>query len=86
VIQLMYPKDCGSDRERLERQIRMVLVGSRKHMDVSQSELADRTGWSRNQVANIETGRRTLPLVDFLLIAKALDIDPIALLQRVLRW
>lgn len=75
-----------SDRERLQRVIPIVLSGSRRDLDVSQRELAERMGWSRNQVANIESGRRAVHLTDFVLFAKALNIDPIALLHRVLRW
>jgi transcriptional regulator with XRE-family HTH domain len=43
-------------------------------------------GWSRNVIANLETGRRSLTLSDFLLIASALNISPEILLQRILRW
>jgi DNA-binding XRE family transcriptional regulator len=76
----------GDDRIRLERVIRIVLSASREGLDVSQRELAEKLGWSRNQIANIETGRRAIRLTDFLIIAKALNIDPLALLHRVLRW
>jgi transcriptional regulator with XRE-family HTH domain len=55
-------------------------------MEVSQMELAKRMGVTRNTVANIESGRRAVHFTDFLMIAKALNIDPLALLHRVLRW
>jgi len=63
-----------------------VLWASRQDIDVSQRELADKMGWTRNQVANLESGRRAISVTDFMLIAKALCIDPITLLQRALRW
>ena len=78
--------DGRPDRERLERAIPIVLSGSRRDLDVSQRELAAKLGWSRNQIANVESGRREVRLMDVLMIAKALNIDPIALLHRVLRW
>ena len=75
-----------SDPERLRRRLGTVLSASRRGLEVSQTELGAKLGWSRNQITNIETGRRTVSLADFLMIAKALNIDPIALLHRVLRW
>jgi len=74
------------DRVRLDRSIRIVLRGSRTDLDVSQKELANRIGWTRNQIANLEGGRRSVHLTDFLKIAKALNVDPLTLLNRVLRW
>lgn len=74
------------ERERIDRAIRVVLQASREGLDVSQQALAEKLGWSRNMVTNLETGRRVVQLTDFLMIAKALNIDPIALLHRVLRW
>ena len=74
------------ERARLERAIRAVLGASREDSDVSQRQLAGKLGWSRNVIANLETGRRVLGLADFLLIAGALHIEPERLLHRILRW
>jgi transcriptional regulator with XRE-family HTH domain len=73
-------------RARWERVTRIVLAGTRNDLDVSQQELATRLGWTRNMIANLETGRRSVRLSDFLLIASALNINPDTLLQRILRW
>jgi transcriptional regulator with XRE-family HTH domain len=73
-------------RARWERVAAIVLTGTRNDLDVSQRELAERLGWTRNMVANLETGRRSLALSDFLLIAGVLNINPEILLQRILRW
>jgi ribosome-binding protein aMBF1 (putative translation factor) len=73
-------------RSRWERVASIVLTATRNDLDVSQRELALRLGWSRNVIANLETGRRTLTLSEFLLIAGALNINPEILLQRILRW
>jgi|SRR5581483_7313883 len=75
-----------SERARWERVASIVLTGTRRDLDVSQRELAARLGWTRNMVANLESGRRSLQLSDFLLIARALNISPEILLQRILRW
>jgi transcriptional regulator with XRE-family HTH domain len=73
-------------RARWERVASIVLTATRNDLDVSQRELAARLGWTRNVIANLETGRRGLTLSDFLLIAGALNINPEILLQRILRW
>jgi transcriptional regulator with XRE-family HTH domain len=73
-------------RARWARVASIVLTATRNDLDVSQRELAARLGWTRNVVANLETGRRGLTLSDFLLIAGALHINPELLLQRILRW
>lgn len=86
----MYPEDKSSvlqrERARWERVAAIVLTGTRRDLDVSQRELAARLGWTRNMVANLESGRRSLQLSDFLLVARALNISPEILLQRILRW
>lgn len=74
------------ERARWERVAAIVLTGTRRDLDVSQRELAARLGWTRNMVANLESGRRSLQLSDFLLVARALNISPETLLQRILRW
>jgi transcriptional regulator with XRE-family HTH domain len=79
------PEFCD-ERARLERAIRAVLGASREDFDVSQRQLAGKLGWSRNVVANLETGRRVLGLADFVLIARELRIEPERLLHRILRW
>jgi ribosome-binding protein aMBF1 (putative translation factor) len=76
----------SDERARLERAIQAVLGASREDLDVSQKQLAVKLGWTRNVVANLETGRRVLGLADFVLIARELRIEPERLLLRILRW
>ena len=47
---------------------------------MTQAELGHRIGLSRTSVTNIESGRHHVSLRQFLLIAKALEISPEALL------
>ena len=63
-----------------------VLCGTRRELNVSQQELADRLCWTRNMVANLESGRRTFRLSDVFLLAEALNIGPEILLFRMMRW
>jgi transcriptional regulator with XRE-family HTH domain len=78
--------ELADERKWLEKIISVVLSASREDSDVSQRQLAAKLGWSRNVIANLETGRRVMTLVDFLLIARALRIEPERLLTRILRW
>ena len=53
------------ERRRWERVTAIVLTGTRRDQDVSQQELAARLGWTRNMVANLESGRRSVRLSDY---------------------
>ena len=75
-----------AERQRLEQTIVAVLKASREDLDVSRTELANRLGWNPAQIAELEIGRRIVRASDLILIAKALDIEPDALLRRILRW
>jgi transcriptional regulator with XRE-family HTH domain len=74
------------ERARWERVAAIVLTGTRRDLDVSQRELASRLGWTRNMVANLESGRRSLHVTDLIFIGRALNVGPEILLQRILRW
>lgn len=73
-------------RARWTRKIVAVLKASREDADVTRIELAEWLGFTVNQVANLEYGRRELRVVDLIMIAQALRLDPEALLRRILRW
>lgn len=80
------PSALEKESERWEHVAGVVLAGTRRDLDVSQRELAHRLGWSRNMIANIETGRRSMNLGEFIIVARALNVGPEILLQRILRW
>ena len=83
---MMEEKNLGETRQTLARRVSTILKASRIDADVSQEKLAAVLGWTRNTIANIEGGRRAVGFVDFVLIARALHIEPGRLLQRVLQW
>lgn len=62
-----------------------VLVKARKAADVTQTELAERLGKQQQFVSRIESGERRVDLLEFIMIARALKIEPRELLGRVLR-
>jgi len=80
------PLSLDKERRRWERVTAIVLTGTRRDQDVSQQELADRLGWTRNMIANLESGRRSLRLSDFFLVARALNVTPETLMLRIMRW
>lgn len=62
-----------------------VLVKTRKAIGMSQVELAERLNKSQQFVSRIESGERRVDLLEFIMIARALKIEPRDLLGRVLR-
>lgn len=79
-------KDPQKERERLNRIVQTVAKASRDDADLTQQELADKIGLSRDQVANMESGRREVSVSDLIMMSKALGLDPRVLLERMLRW
>jgi transcriptional regulator with XRE-family HTH domain len=73
-------------RKRWARKIVAVLKATREDLDVQRTELAAGLGFTVNQVANLEYGRRELRVVDLIMIALALRIEPETLFRRILKW
>lgn len=76
----------GKERERLDRVIVTMIRASLADADVTHQELADRLGLNRVQVINMLRRRRAIDASEFILIARALKLDPRTLLERVLSW
>lgn len=55
---------------------------ARQGARLSQSMLARRIGFTRSSVANLEAGRQHITLHLFVLIAQALDVEPVKLLPK----
>lgn len=51
--------------------------------NMTQQELADKLGYSRGSIANIETGRQRILLTDVFSFAKALRLKPQAMFKAV---
>jgi len=64
------------DLKRLGIRVRV----EREKLGISQEELADRAGLHRTYVGGIERGERNLGLLNLLKLARALQVDPSALL------
>jgi transcriptional regulator with XRE-family HTH domain len=68
------------------RRATIVLRASRQEIGLSQQAVAEKCGWTRNMVANIESGRARVRFQDFMAIAAAIEIDPQDLLRRIVEW
>jgi len=60
-----------------------VIVGARKEKALSQRGLAELLGKPRSFISKIENRERRLDMVEFVALARALDIDPSELMGRV---
>lgn len=79
-------KPSPRDRKKLQRALVAVIKASREDSDLSRRHLAERLGLTYSQIVNMENGRRAVGLIDFVLLAEALNIEPKTLLDRVIRW
>ncbi len=61
------------------------LVAARKRAGVSQVELSERLGKPQPFVSKIERGVRRIDVIEFFVIARALDLDPVALFNSIVR-
>jgi transcriptional regulator with XRE-family HTH domain len=73
-------------REHWDRAVIAAVASARKDRDLTQAELAEHLGWSREIVSNIEQGRRGVTVSDLILIGRALNIEPETLFRRILHW
>lgn len=71
------------ERDRLTRRAREVMIEARKAKGLTQTELAAALKRTQTFVSNYERGERRLGLVDFVLIARTLGIEPTELLRRL---
>jgi transcriptional regulator with XRE-family HTH domain len=80
------PSKTEKSRDKWQRAIVAVIKASREDADLSRQELAERLGLTYSQIVNMEHGRRAVQLIDFIVLAKAIGVEPTALLERVVRW
>jgi len=78
--------DASSEERRWKRAIIACLTASLEDADVRKNDLAVRLGWTPRQVYNLFQGRKTVRVVDLILIAKALRVSPELLFGRIIRW
>lgn len=64
------------------RQLVDQLRERRESIGVSQGALARALGWTQQKVSYIETGARRMDVLEFVWMAKALGLSPIAAFRR----
>lgn len=71
------------EKDRIARKLRAILIEERKAAGLTQEALAARLGRPQSFVSNYERGAGGVGVGDFLLIARALELDPKELLGRL---
>lgn len=69
-------------RPGLHARVIALLVAARRDHGLTQADLARRLGRSTNFVFRVEAGARHLDVAEFIAIARALEVDPYALLRQ----
>lgn len=73
----------SADRRAVQKELLSALVEARKVSGLTQSELAARLQRSQSFVAKYEMGERKLDVVDYVLVCRALAIEPGSLLDKL---
>ena len=60
-----------------------VVSDARRHAGLTQRDLSERLGKPPSSVAKVDTGERRLDLVEFVAIARALNLSPAEFIGRV---
>jgi transcriptional regulator with XRE-family HTH domain len=59
------------------------LVGARREAGLRQVDLADRLGKPQSFVSKMETGERRLDVIEFLVVARAIGVNPTNLFEGI---
>ena len=73
-------------RERMDRAISLVLAATRRELRMSQPDLAEELGWTRNEIANVERRRRRVTAAEVVMFANVFRMSPESLWGRILAW
>ncbi|WP_217430932.1 helix-turn-helix domain-containing protein [Sphingomonas bacterium] len=68
----------------LHARIVAALTVVRRDAKLRQVDLAKRLGWQQAYVSRYETGERQLGVDEYIAVAQAIGVDPLALLDEVL--
>lgn len=71
------------DRERVAQKLRELLIEAREASGLTQKDLGAKIGRPQSYISNYERGAGRVDLADLLKLAKALELDPTELLERL---
>lgn len=67
-----------------QKQLRALLRELRSHHQLTQAEVAKRLAKPQSFVAKYERGERRLSAIEFIHVARALGVEPVALLRQLI--
>jgi transcriptional regulator with XRE-family HTH domain len=73
-------------RQSVDNAFCVAMREQRRRIRVTQVDLAKRLHWQQSAISKIEAGNRAVSIHEFVSIARALDVSPIELLARVVRY
>jgi ribosome-binding protein aMBF1 (putative translation factor) len=66
--------------------VRTAIQGSRRDKGINQEAAAERMAWTADILSNIESGRRSITVSEFIILAGQIGVDPEVMFRRVLKW
>jgi transcriptional regulator with XRE-family HTH domain len=69
-----------------DRVVASLISATRQDLDMTQEQLAETLGWTRDAVSNLETQRRHCKASDLIRIAKAFRMEPDELIRHITHW
>jgi plasmid maintenance system antidote protein VapI len=72
--------------QRWRKTVGAVIGSSIRDSDRKQVQVARTVGMSENMLSEIVQGHRKTEMGEIILIAKAINVDPIVLIRRMLNW
>jgi transcriptional regulator with XRE-family HTH domain len=73
----------GAERDRMAERLRETLIDARERHGWTQTELAHKVGRTQSFVSNYERGQRRVDVAEFILLARALGLDPVAVVGEL---
>jgi len=72
--------------QRWRKSVGAVIGSSIRDSDRKQVQVARTVGMSENMLSEIVQGHRKTEMGEIVLIAKAINVDPLVLIRRMLNW
>ncbi|HEY6926203.1 MAG TPA: helix-turn-helix transcriptional regulator [Steroidobacteraceae bacterium] len=72
--------------QRWRKTVGAVIGSSIRDSDRKQVQVAKAVGMSENMLSEIVQGHRKTEMGEIMLIAKAINVDPLVLIRRMLNW
>lgn len=63
-----------------------MVAACRRDADLTQEDVAEKLGISRNTLVSIENGRREMTAPELLKFAKLVKLSPTVLVDHIVRW